>query len=205
MPTDYLLVIEGIKGESGDRKHSGAIEVRSWSFEAHNSGSMAFGSGGGTGKAQFGSFAFPAWPSVASPPLLMASATGEHFKKATLYARKQGGQQETYLTITMTDVMVWHFSVGEDQKSARLIDRVDIDYAQIESEYRPQKADGTLGPAIKGGYNLKQNKKILPNRRPRSSGRWSRTASLRTWPSPSPLARTRRSAACPPGRLRSVR
>jgi len=160
MPADYLLVIEGIKGESGDDKLSGAIEVLSWNYGVQNSGSMASGSGGGAGKVSFDSFHFTAPASVASPLLFLASTTGEHFKKASLYVRKQGGQQETYLSVTMTDILITHYYVTEDHKTARLYDRVLIESAQIESEYKPQKADGTLGPAIKGGYNQKQQKKV---------------------------------------------
>ena len=162
MATDYLLVIDGIKGESGDDKLSGAIEVLSWGMGASNSGSMASAGGGGVGKVQFKDFQFSAWTSTASPPLHTACASGQHFKKATFYGRKQGGQQEVYLTVTMTGVLVASFKIGDDPQSAQaqLFDVVTLNFAQIEIEYRPQKADGTLGPAIKGGYNLKQNKKL---------------------------------------------
>ena len=35
-----------------------------------------------------------------------------------------------------------------------------LNFARIEFEYREQKADGSLGPAVKTGYCLKSNKKV---------------------------------------------
>ena len=153
-------MIEGIKGESGDDKLSGAIEVLSWGLGSHNSGSMASGTGGGAGKVAFDDFHFTADTSAATQPLITACATGQHFKKATFYARKQGGQQEVYMAITLTDILVSSVSVGDDPQVQQTRDFVTLNFAQIEVEYRSQKPDGTLGPAIKGGYNLKQNKKL---------------------------------------------
>src|SRR4051812_9614902 len=51
--TDYLLEIDGIKGESQDAKHPGSIDVDSFSWGAVNSSSGAHGSGGGAGKVRF--------------------------------------------------------------------------------------------------------------------------------------------------------
>jgi type VI secretion system secreted protein Hcp len=37
---------------------------------------------------------------------------------------------------------------------------VTINYAKIEFEYKPQKADGTLEAGIKSGWDQKLNKKV---------------------------------------------
>jgi type VI secretion system secreted protein Hcp len=34
-----------------------------------------------------------------------------------------------------------------------------LNFAEIDVEYKPQNADGSLGGAIKAGYDLKKNKK----------------------------------------------
>jgi type VI secretion system secreted protein Hcp len=162
MPTDILLMIDGIKGESSDSKHPDAIEVLSYDWGATNKGSMASGSGGGAGKVQFKDLTFTALASQASPALMRACATGEHIEEATFYARKQGGQQEVYMTLTLTGVLVaaYDSSYQLDGDGIVLLDQVAFNYAQIHLNYRPQKKDGTLGPAFTAGYNLKQNKKI---------------------------------------------
>jgi type VI secretion system secreted protein Hcp len=161
MAKDYLLVIDGIKGESSDDKIKDAIELSSWGVGVANTGSMASGGGGGAGKANFSDFAASAASNVASTELMVACATGRHIKKAVLHVRKQGGAQETYLTVTMTDCLISQYNTGDSPGGdVAVIDSFAINYAQIEFEYKPQKEDGTLGSAIKGGYSLKANKKI---------------------------------------------
>ena len=46
---DYFLKIDGIPGESMDTKHKDEIQVLSFSFGESQSGTMAFGGGGGSG------------------------------------------------------------------------------------------------------------------------------------------------------------
>ena len=50
MASDYLLEIDGIKGESKDSKHPGTLEITSFSWHASNPGSFSIGTGGGSGK-----------------------------------------------------------------------------------------------------------------------------------------------------------
>ena len=53
MASDYLLELDGIKGESLDEKHKDKIEIDSFSWGVSNDGNMGRGGGGGTGKANF--------------------------------------------------------------------------------------------------------------------------------------------------------
>ena len=39
-------------------------------------------------------------------------------------------------------------------------DQVSINFAKIEFEYRPQKADGTLDAAVKASWDVKANKAV---------------------------------------------
>ncbi len=41
LASDYLLVLDGIKGESADASHPGAIEIQSFSWGASNPGRVA--------------------------------------------------------------------------------------------------------------------------------------------------------------------
>lgn len=43
---------------------------------------------------------------TASPQLFLGCATGEHFKSATLTARKAGANQQEFLVIKLNDVLV---------------------------------------------------------------------------------------------------
>ena len=50
MAVDVFLKIADIPGESADSKHKGEIDVLSYSFGASQTGTMAYGGGGGAGK-----------------------------------------------------------------------------------------------------------------------------------------------------------
>ncbi len=161
MPSDYLLVIDGVQGESQDSKHKGAIEIESFSWGATNSGSFYYGSGGGTGKVSFQDFHFTMKVNKASPNLMVACATGKHLKKVVLYARKStgaGGQQE-YVTITMEDALVSSYSVGGHNGGDSIpMDQISLNFAKIEYVYKPQDETGKLGADITGKYDIRAQK-----------------------------------------------
>ncbi len=90
MASDYLLKIEGIKGESTDSKHKDEIEIESFSWGATQPGTFSTGGGGGAGKVSFQDLHFTSRVSVASPNLMVACASGQHIKVATLTVRKAG-------------------------------------------------------------------------------------------------------------------
>jgi len=106
MPSDYLLEIEGIKGESKDSKHPNTLEIESFSWGNTNDGSAGHGSGAGAGKVHFQDFHFTSQVNKASAELMLACATGKHIKKAQLFVRKQGENQQDYYTVTMEDFIV---------------------------------------------------------------------------------------------------
>jgi type VI secretion system secreted protein Hcp len=96
----------------------------------------------------------------ASPVLMIACATGQHFKSAILTVRKAGGQQQEYLKITMEDVMVSSYQVGGSSGSPVPMDQVSINFSKLEMSYKEQKPDGSLGGETKQKYDYSANKKI---------------------------------------------
>ncbi len=157
---DYFLKIDGIEGESQDSKHKGDIDVLSWSWGESNAGSHAGGGGGGAGKVSMQDFHFVMTVNKAAPKLLLACATGEHIKKATLVCRKAGKEQQEFLKYTFTDMMVSSYQTGGSQGAVMATEQISMNYAKMEIEYKEQKADGSLGGAIKAGYDLKANKSV---------------------------------------------
>jgi len=94
---------------------------------------------------------------TASPKLLKACATGQHIKTALLTCRKAGKDQQEFLKITLTDVLVSSFQTGGSGNGGLVpTDSIALNYAKIEYEYKAQKADGTLDGAIKAGFDLKK-------------------------------------------------
>jgi type VI secretion system secreted protein Hcp len=98
---------------------------------------------------------------TASPVLIMSCATGKHIKEGLLTCRKAGGEQQEYLTIKLTDVLVSSYQSGGSGSGGVVpVDQVSLNFAKIEIEYKAQKPDGTLDAPVKQGYDVKANKKI---------------------------------------------
>ena len=160
MAVDYFLKLDGVPGESKDAKHKGELDVDSFAFGVARAGSSAgAGGGAGAGKASFQHLTVTARLSKASPTLMLACATGKHIKEAVLTARKAGKGQQDYYVIRLKDVVVTSYQVGGAEADGPF-DQVALGFAQVQVEYRAQKADGSLEPAVKAGYDVKTGKTI---------------------------------------------
>jgi type VI secretion system secreted protein Hcp len=157
---DYFLKVDGIEGESQDAKHKGELQLLSWSLGVTNAGTMSAIGGGGGGKCTWQDVHFTKIHDKSSPKLALACATGEHIKKAVLVCRRAGKDQQEFLTIVFTELIVSSFSTSGSSDSGVPIDNFSFNYAQIEKDYKEQKADGSLGGSNKMGWNSKQGKKI---------------------------------------------
>lgn len=157
---DYFLKIEGIEGESTDSKHKNEIIVESWSWGETQSGTSGYGGGGGAGKVSMQDFQFTMKVNKATPKLMLACATGQHVPEAKLVCRKAGGEQEEYMAVSMSDLLVSSYQTGGSAGDAIPVESITLNFSKIEVEYKPQKPDGTLDSPVKVGYDLKANKKI---------------------------------------------
>jgi type VI secretion system secreted protein Hcp len=156
MALDTFAKIDGIKGESLDSKHKDEVEVLSWSWGVTQTGSFAYG--GGAGKADFQDFAFVHHIDKASPQLMKACATGVHIKDATITVRKAGKGKQEYLIIKMTDVIVTGVAPSLESERAATSEGVTMQFAKVDLEYKPQKADGSLDTGIHFVYDIKASK-----------------------------------------------
>lgn len=145
--SDMFLKMSGIKGESQDSKHKEEIDVLSWSW----------GMSTGTGKVKRGAIApkciqdleLTKLVDTATPQLIMQGVMGQAAKEATLSVRKAGKEQQEYLIIKMTDVLVTSYQTGGASGNDQpLVDTVVLKFSSIEGEYRPQSADGSLGNPV---------------------------------------------------------
>src|SRR5215212_7248836 len=123
-------------------------------------GSHTHGTGGGAGKVSMNDFSFTMGVCKASSKLFLACATGEHIKSAILTCRKAGGEQQEYMKVTMSDILVSSYQTGGSAGDTIPVDQIALNFAKLEFEYKPQKADGTLDAPGKTGYDLKANKKV---------------------------------------------
>ena len=105
MAFDAFLKIEGIPGESTDKRHPGEIEVLSFSWGVSNSATSGGGGGGGAGKAALKEFVIVKLMDTASPLLFESCCKGEHIRTAdfTLVDRSSG---LAFYKIHFDDVLV---------------------------------------------------------------------------------------------------
>jgi len=161
MAVDMFLKIDGIDGESKDSKHSGEIDIESFSWGATQQGSSSHGGGAGAGKVSMQDFHFVKKYDKSSPKLMLACANGQHIPKVVLTVRKAGKEQQEFIKITFTDILVSSYQSGGSHNGELIpTDQISLNFAKIESEYKEQQKDGTLGAAVKTGYDLKLNKAV---------------------------------------------
>ena len=156
---DYFLKLDGIEGESHDAKHKGEIDLESWAWGESQNGIHAIGGGGGAGKVEMQDFYFTMKMNKASPKLMLFCANGVHIKKAVLTCRKAGKDQQEFLKIEFTDLLVSSYQTGGSGHSDIVpTDQISLNFAKIELTYKQQNPDGTLGGPVQAGWDLKQNK-----------------------------------------------
>lgn len=157
MASDYLLVIDGVKGESKDKAFPGAIEVDSFSWGESNSSSAAAGTGAGAGKASFQDLHFTAAVNKASPLLALSCANGKHITKAELHVRKQGEEQVEYYTITLDGIVIVtsYQSGGHAGGNTLPTDQFSLGYAKIKFDYKAQDDKGKTGAPVTFTWDLK--------------------------------------------------
>ena len=158
---DYFLKLNGIDGESKDDKHKNEIELESWSWGEANQSTGHSGGGHGAGKVSAQDFHFVMKVNKASPKLMLACAQGDHIPDATLVARKAGKGQQDFLKFKFTDVFVSSYQTGGSAHGDIVpLDQISLGYVKMEIEYKEQNQDGSLGGAVKAGYDYQANKKL---------------------------------------------
>ena len=154
---DYFLKIDGIPGESQDPRHPGEIKLESFCWgESH----LAHAGAASAASPAIEDFHVVKYTDKASPLLMLATASGEHFRSAVLTARRPGTGPQGYLTITLSEVMVSSYHIEAPDGQTWPVDRVALSFARIEMAYRPQRPDGTVGAPVTAGWDVMANHKI---------------------------------------------
>jgi type VI secretion system secreted protein Hcp len=159
MAVDIFLKLEPIKGEAQDHKHKDEIEVLSWGWGVHQTGTMHSGTGGGSGKASFQDLHFTHWIDKATVDLIKACTQGEHIQKGELIVRKAGGKDALeYIKLTMTNVIVTNVSPGGSHGEDRLTENVTLNFQKYKIEYKQQTEKGAAGASPQFGWDIAANK-----------------------------------------------
>lgn len=147
--TDMFLKLGDIKGESLDDKHKGEIDVLAWSWgESDNTAASRRSRAGRTAPDCIQDLSLTKFVDRATPDIIMDAVLGRIINQGTLTLRKAGGQQQEYLTLTLTDISISSYSTGGSGGEDRITENVTLHFQKMEGTYRQQQADGTLGPPI---------------------------------------------------------
>jgi len=159
MPADIFFKLDDIKGDSKDKKHKNEIEVYAYSLGVTQTSTIGSTTGHGQGKVKFNEFHIVKPTDSSTSKLMQAVSTGQHFKKGTLVVRKAGGDQQEYLTYTLTNPFVTSVQSSSGPAGTLTDEMVSLDCEEIKIEYGAQNADGSIGGKVQGGYNFAKQKK----------------------------------------------
>jgi len=174
MPFEIFLKLDGIQGESTARDHKDETVVLSYEQGVDCAAPSPGGGGGSTGPATFSGVRFRKPVDVGSVPLLLACASGMLIKNA-IFTFHRPSMATDFYTVKLEDVVVTHIvqraGVGkqyplsfgeltEGTSSEGILDEATLSYLKILWEYKLTLPNGTPSPTVKGGWDLKLNKKI---------------------------------------------
>lgn len=159
MAMDMFIKIGKIEGESVDAKHKGEINVLAWSWGMSNSGSAHMGPGAGAGKVNVQDLSITKYIDKSSTELMLAACNGKHFPDAMLVVRKAGEKPLEYLKIKLSEVLITSVSTGGSGGEDRLTENVSLNFAKVNVDYTPQKADGSGDATLSMGWDIAKNVK----------------------------------------------
>jgi len=160
MGADMFLMLDGIKGESGDDKHKGEIDLESFSWGLNQTGSGHRSSGLGTGKVDINDINVSKLIDKSSPSLMLACASGKHIPKGKITVRKAGENPLDYLTIDLEGILVSAYQTsGNEGSPEKLRENVALNFAKVKIEYWTQNEKGAKGENANFSWDVAKNVK----------------------------------------------
>jgi type VI secretion system secreted protein Hcp len=164
MAFDAFLKISTVPGESTDDKHKDWIELLSYSHGVNQPKSVVSSAGSmSSQRADFHDFTITKVVDKASPKLMAACASGEHFSEVNVEICRAGGDKQKYMEYKLTDVITTSFRPGGQSSDSETLptEVVAFSYGKIEMTYtQTDKATGKAAGQVPAGWDLKLNKKV---------------------------------------------
>lgn len=158
---DFILKIDGIKGESEIDGHKGEIEVEGFSWGVSQSGQSHTSTGSGSGQAHLNDISFTKFFDKSSTALSLACCTGRHIDNAKLFARKAGGDnaQVDYLVMEFKNLIVSSYQLSGHSGSGVASESFSLNFAEVAMDYKKQDAKGKGTSEGNMRYNQSEQKK----------------------------------------------
>lgn len=142
---DIFMKLGDIKGESTDDKHKDWIELFSYSGGVSQA-SVAVGNGAARAVATTNCAPLKVQKLFdrASPTLLAAAVTGQHFSNAEVDFVRADAGREVFIKFELNDVVVsstaQSAAAGEDSTPT---ENLSLNFGGVKVTYQPQNADGS--------------------------------------------------------------
>jgi type VI secretion system secreted protein Hcp len=159
MSFDAFLKIDGADGESQDAAHTDWMQLESYSFGAHNSGTAAVGTGMGHGKVAMGDFSFVPRGDKSTPVLFQKCCAGDHIPTATLELQKTGGTSMVFFKVSFVDLVISSVQCSGHEGSDVPSTGLAFNFSKIKMESTSQTASGGKGATVTAGWDVKKNLK----------------------------------------------
>ena len=157
MAMDVFLKLGDIEGEAKDHAHKGEIDVLAWSWGASQSGTMAIGGGGGSGKVAMQDLAITKFVDKSTTNVWLKCCNGKHYPEAKLIVRKAGETPLEYLKMTMEKVLITSVSMGGSGGEDRVTENVSLNFKKVTAVYTPQTETGAADATVEFWWDIEQN------------------------------------------------
>ena len=162
--TDIFVKIEGIQGESMDKRHSNWIDAESITHLIEQKVHSVAATGGRSGgRADFGDFVVHKEIDKASPKLNLRCAKGEHIREVIIEktASYSDAGRVAYLQYKLEDVLVTSvdtsFSGGSQDAGT---ETVTLSFGKITCTYTEMDASGRKKGKVAYSWDLRANKEV---------------------------------------------
>ena len=157
LQSGIFLEIDGVKGESQNKKFPDTVDVMSVGWGASNAVSVG-GTGLSGGVANFHDLSVTAPMDSAYPALIKNLATNKVIDKITVHGCVMGEEQLEIYKIELKKVLVSSVQVSAAGGGES---RPTISYSftgtEFHIEYTPQTDEGTLGSTKEQDFSIKKN------------------------------------------------
>jgi len=162
MSLDAFIKIDGIPGESTDKKHQDWISVRSYSIGVEQKTSSYKHDQGGApvGRAEFDDLTITKGVDIASPLLFKACAKGTHIKEIIMQLHRAGGDKVLYMEYKLTNSIISSWKPYGDEEHPMSVETVSFNPGKIELVYSQQNREGIPTKNISAGWDLEANYEI---------------------------------------------
>ena len=156
MAVDYILKLDGIRGESQESGHKDDVQIMSWSWGASQVSSVSGTGGSGAGKADLSDFSIMTNFDKGTPKFFKSICAGQHIKTGTMNAIKSGADGKPYLKVDFKELFVSSLQISASSEIPTV--SISFTYNEIKIDYSTQNEQGQMTTTGAVTYNLKENK-----------------------------------------------